>query len=85
MKITVVQPPYFAGDEPDKIIAEFLTEEMKKAEKDSLIVLPEYSNAGGLSDAESELQALSRAEKMLNDAKEVARKNQAYVVINVLE
>ncbi len=85
MKITVVQPCYFAGDEPDKIIAEFLTEKMKKAEKDSLIVLPEYSNAGGLSDPERELEALPRAEKMLRDAKEIARKNQAYVVINVLE
>ena len=33
MKITVVQPPYFAGETPDEVIAEFLINEMKKAEK----------------------------------------------------
>ena len=45
MKITVVQPPYFVGDNPDEKIADFLINELQKAEKDSLIVLPEYSNA----------------------------------------
>ncbi len=49
MKITVVQPPYFMGENPDEKIAEFLIRELWKAEKDSLIVLPEYSNAGGIS------------------------------------
>lgn len=48
LNITVVQPPYFAGEEPDKKIAEFLINELKSVEVGSLIVLPEYSNAGGL-------------------------------------
>ena len=57
MKITVVQPPYFAGEKPDEKIADFLMSELQKVEKDSLIVLPEYSNAGGISDIESEKAA----------------------------
>lgn len=85
MKITVVQPPYYAGEHPDEKICEFLLAELEKVEKDGLIVLPEYSNAGGLSDKESELAALPRAERMLKRAAEVAREKGAYVVINVLE
>ena len=85
MKITVVQPPYFAGDTPDAKIADFLLCELEKAEKDSLIVLPEYSNAGGISDAESERRAMPRAKEMLQKASEVARTRACYVAINVLE
>jgi len=85
MKITVVQPPYFAGDNPDKKIAEFLIEELNRVESDSLIVLPEYSNAGGLSDKESEIKALPRAQEMLKIAAAVAKEKSAFVAINVLE
>jgi len=85
MKITVVQPPYFMGDNPDEKIANFLIKELEKAEKDSLIVLPEYSNAGGISDAESERRAMPRAKMMLEKASLVAKKKSAYVAINVLE
>ena len=53
MKITVLQPPYFCGDTPDEAIAEFLYREMEKAEENSLTVLPEYSNAGELSEKEA--------------------------------
>lgn len=85
MIITVVQPPYFMGDNPDEKIAEFLINELKNATKDSLIVLPEYSNAGGVSDIESEKAALPRANKMLKAAAAVAKEKSAYVAINVLE
>lgn len=85
MKITVVQPPYFIGDNPDEKIADFLMNELQKAEKDSLIVLPEYSNAGGISDIESEKAALPRANRMLEMAATVAKEKSAYVAINVLE
>lgn len=85
MKITVVQPPYFMGEYPDKNIAEFLIKELQKVEKDSLIVLPEYSNAGDISDAESEKKAMPRAKKMLEKAALVAKEKAAYVAINVLE
>lgn len=54
MKVIVAQPAYFAGDNPDGKIANFLLGELKKAPTGSLIVLPEYSNAGGISDIESE-------------------------------
>ncbi len=85
LQVTVVQPPYFVGENPDEKIAGFLMEEMGKVQKDSLIVLPEYSNAGGLSDAESELRALPRAEEMLKQAALIAKNNSAYVAINVLQ
>ena len=85
MKITVVQPPYFAGEEPDARIADFLVDELLKVTADSLIVLPEYSNAGGLSDPERELRALPRAKQMLEKAARIAKEKSAYVAINVLE
>jgi len=85
MKITVVQPPYFMGDKPDEKIANFLINELEKTEKNSLVVLPEYSNAGGVSDAESEIAAMPRAKIMLEKASMVAKEKTAYVAINVLE
>ena len=30
LNITVVQPRYYSGDEPDKVIAEFLMNELEK-------------------------------------------------------
>lgn len=85
MKVRVVQPPYFYGENPDQKIAEFLIEELQKAQKGEIIVLPEYSNAGGLSDAKREMEALDRAEIMKIKAAEVAKEKEAYVAINVLE
>lgn len=85
MKITVVQPPYFIGDNPDEKIADFLINELQKVENDSLIVLPEYSNAGGISDLQSEKAALPRAYKMLKMVAAIAKERSAYVAINVLE
>ena len=84
MKISVVQPPYFCGENPDKKIADFLMNELQKAERDSLIVLPEYSNAGGVSDIESEKAAMPRAKMMLEKAASIAKEKKAYVAINVL-
>lgn len=85
MNITVVQPRYFCGDRPDEKIAEFLIGEMEKVASGGLILLPEYSNAGGLSDADSELKAFPRADIMLKKASETAKNKGAYVAINVLE
>lgn len=85
VKITVVQPPYFAGENPDEKIAEFLMCELQKVENNSLILLPEYSNAGGISDSESEIKAMPRAKEMLKAALAVAKERSAYVAINVLE
>ena len=65
LKITVVQPPYFMGENPDTEIADFLLKEICNVQSGALIVLPEYSNAGGISDAESELKAMPRAKMML--------------------
>ena len=85
MKVIVVQAPYFVGENPDEKIAKFLVSELEKVNENELIVLPEYSNAGGLCDAESELKAISRAKEMLKKASEIAKEKSAYVAINVLE
>ena len=85
LDITVVQPSYFAGGEPDEAIADFLIKELSTVKPDGLIVLPEYSNAGGLSDPERELAALPRAAMMLDAAARVSRERGAYVAVNVLE
>lgn len=85
MKITVAQPRYYAGENPDAAIAEFLKEAMASVEPGSLLVLPEYSNAGGLSDPDQEINAMPRAEEMLSCASKAAREKGAYIAINVLE
>ena len=85
LDITVVQPAYDAGEEPDRAIAEFLIREAKAAPDGALIVLPEYSNAGGVSDRERELAAVPRAKAMLRECAEIAKAKGAYLVINVLE
>lgn len=85
ISITVIQPPYYIGEDPDRQIADFLIRELKKAPEGALIVLPEYSNAGGMSDIEKEILALPRAEEMLTLAAQVAREKKAYVAINVLQ
>ena len=85
LNVTTVQPKYFCGENPDEKIADFLLKEIEKVPEGGLILVPEYSNAGGLSDAESELKAMARAESMLKKASEVSKIKKAYVSINVLE
>lgn len=85
MNITVVQPRYHSGDKPDEVIADFLLRELNTVLPGGLIVLPEYSNAGGLSDPAAELAALPRAAVMKQTASEIAAERAAYVAVNVLE
>ena len=85
MIIRVVQPAYFSGDDPDRVIADFIKEKLYEATEGSLTVMPEYSNAGGLSDAEKELNALPRAKELLEISSNIAREKKAYISINVLE
>lgn len=84
MNITVIQPKYYAGDKPDEQIAAFLLTEAEKAQPDSLVVLPEYANAGGLSDPDKLLAALPRAEEMLEQAAKIAARKGIYISLNVL-
>ena len=85
LDITVVQPSYYSGENPDQKIADFLLNEAKSAPNGALIVLPEYSNAGGLSDKESEMRAIPRAKAMLEESSSIAKEKNTYLVINVLE
>ena len=85
LNISVIQPSYFPGDNPDEKIADFLIEKLADVQEGSLVVLPEYSNAGGISDKESELLALPRAEKVKAAVCRAARDKSCYIVVNVLE
>ena len=85
MKVTVLQPSYFAEGQPSEVIADFLLKELLSVEENELIVLPEYSNAGGVSTVEEEKKALPRAKEMLLFASNIAKEKRAYVSINVLE
>lgn len=85
LDITVAQPNYYCGENPNLKIAEFLTEQMKLAREGSLLVLPEFSNAGGLSNPNDMLNELPKAKEILNTASKYAKENSAYIVINVFE
>lgn len=85
MNIRVIQPRYYAGEAPDKAITEFLFREAKDAPAGSLVVLPEYANAGGLTDPDKLLEAASRATWMLCNAAEIAARRCCYVAVNVLQ
>mgnify|MGYP003294032632 CR=1 FL=1 len=85
MKVTVVQPNYYAGEDPAARTADFLRDCLQQVQEGELIVLPEYSNAGGLSDPDQERAAMPRAKELLSLASSVAGRKKAYVAINVLE
>ena len=85
LKITVVQPAYYAGETPDEKTRQFLLQALENVREDSLTVLPEYSNAGGLSDAERERQAMPHARARLEKAARIAGDRSASIAINVLE
>ena len=85
MILSVVQPAYYAGDNPDKLIADFLLNNLNNAKEDELIVLPEYTNAGGLTDKDAIISALPRAKEMLDAVSEIAKEKKCYIAINVLQ
>lgn len=85
MIVSVVQPAYFAGEKPDKSIADFLLKTLDNAREGELIVLPEYANAGGLTDKDAILSALPRAKEMLEAVSGISKDKKCYIAINVLE
>ena len=85
MILTVIQPKYYSGESPDERIADFLVSELDKIPHNSLALIPEYSNAGGLSDPELELKALSRAPYILSECSRIAKNKSSYIGANVLE
>lgn len=85
LTVTTLQSRYISEENPNRVIADFLLDKLKKAPRDGLILLPEYSKAGGLSDRLKELSALPRAKDMLSAAADIAKERSAYVAINVSE
>ncbi len=87
MKITVVQPAYYHDEKPDEQVAAFLIKSLETIpmSKGDLVVLPEYSNAGGLSDPEAEMAALGRAVEMRSEASRIAKQREVYICINFIE
>ena len=64
MKITVVQPTYIQKENPCENIRRWLLDALKQLQPGALMVLPEYSNAGGTSDPKEELAAVQYAPVM---------------------
>ncbi len=85
MKVTVVQPAYYSGEAPDVAIAGFLKEQLALSKKGELIVLPEYSNAGGLSEPKKILEATLRAGEIKELSSKTAKEKDCYVCVNVIE
>ncbi|MBQ4585963.1 MAG: hypothetical protein IJA82_07135 [Clostridia bacterium] len=85
MKLTVIQPKYHWEESPCKNVREYLLEKLSHLEGDEIMVLPEYSNAGGTKDPEVERENLSFAKEMKESASREAKKKSAYVAVNVLE
>lgn len=85
MKITVVQPAYNHESEPSKNVREFLKSQLENLGENEIMVLPEYSNAGGLNDAEAEKKEFKYANEMKRVCSEKAKEKGSYVAVNVLE
>ena len=83
--ITTVQPLYHSGDEPDKAIRAFIKEQLSACPENGLILFPEYSNAGGLSDPAKEIAAMAYAEEVKTAARAAAAEKHSFVAVNVLE
>ena len=85
MQITVVQPDYLIGENPDKQNCEFIIKQLKYTPTNGLILFPEYSNAGGISSPEQEKAAMRYAKDILEAASNAAKEHSAFVAVNVLE
>lgn len=85
MILHTLQPAYHHPQAPDRAVAAFLIDQLARRPQGALTVLPEYSNAGGLSDPQAELEALPRAQELLAAARESACQKGGGVAVNVLE
>ncbi len=85
MKLTVVQPKYHWENEPCKNSREYLKSLLDNVTEDEIIVLPEYSNAGGTSNPEEEREGIKYADEMKEYCSKIAKEKRAYVCVNVLE
>lgn len=85
MKLTIVQPNYHRDESPCERIREFLKAQLSSLEENEIIVLPEYSNAGGTSDPEVERASMKFASEMKSACSRAAKTHSAYVAVNVLE
>ncbi len=83
--VTTVQPKYHWKKNPDENIRGYIKNIMDKAPRNGLILFPEYSNAGGLSEPNSEQNAMFYSDELLNYASLTAKRKGSFVGINVLE
>ena len=84
-KLTIIQPKFHWEENPCKNVREYLLEKLSHLERDEIMVLPEYSNAGGTKDPEVEKENLKYAREMKKACSKMAKERQAYVAVNVLE
>ena len=84
-KLSAVQPKYYHESEPSKNIREYLKEKLEYLNENEIMVLPEYSNAGGTNDPEIEKAEMKYAAEMKKACAKKAKERKAYVAVNVLE
>ncbi|MBO5328641.1 MAG: hypothetical protein J6B04_05670 [Clostridia bacterium] len=85
LKLTAIQPDFKRDENACKEIIKFLQSNLLYLEKDELAVLPEYSNAGGVADAERLKGAAIYADEIKKACAKTAKERSAYVAVNVLE
>ena len=85
MKLTVIQPKYHWEENPCENVRKYLLDKLSTLEEDEILVLPEYSNAGGTSDPEIEKENFKYADEMKKSCSKKAKEKSAYVSVNVVE
>ena len=85
LQAVVIQADYFAGEDPAKEILSFLFSELDRIPENSIAVLPEYTNATGLSDPALIEAAMSRTDMILEHVSAKAKEKKSYIAVNVLQ
>ena len=85
LNAVVIQADYFAKPDPDKEILSFLFSELERIPENSIVLLPEYTNACGLSGKDRILSAIKRTDKILASVSNTAKQKHSYLAVNALE
>lgn len=85
MLLSIVQPNYLIGENPAEKNRKYITEQMKNAPENGIMLFPEYSNCGGVSDPEEEKKTLPHAKEILDAASAAAKEKNCIISVNVLE
>jgi len=85
MIVSAIQPQYEYEKNSDFHIREYVSEQLKNVKEGSLVLFPEYVNAGGPPTRAMLNSAMPTANDLLKACSDTAREKSAMVAINVLE